>query len=180
VAPLAAPAPAPAQSATATITRIDPTSGAAGGLVSVAGEGCLTPIGQPASAAELFVRGPGPTTNSIAPVPAVLGPTQFAVGLDGGRFMGLVRIPAGASVGSTYMLSARCIAEGQPQGPESQGAIFTVTELAPAPSFDAGRGTATTSGVASSTGAVTGGAASPGRPTTGGAKPILAQPHFTG
>ncbi len=85
--------PALAQSATAMITHINPTSGVAGTLVAVDGTGCITPIGQPASTAELFVRGPGPSTDRVAPLSTGLGQMQYAVGLAGGGFLGLVPIP---------------------------------------------------------------------------------------
>jgi len=181
-------APAPAQSASATITRISPTSGAAGVLVSVDGTGCITPGGQPVSTAELFVRGPGASTNRVGPVSTGLGPTPFAVGLAGGAFLGLVPIPADASTGATYKLSAQCIAQGQPLGPESAGVIFTVTGPAPPPRFDTGMGTGTgtgtgtgsNSGTRPTTGAVTGQAGLAGGATTGRATPIPAQPRFTG
>ena len=172
--------PAPAQSPAATITRINPVSGTAGLSVAVDGTGCVTPSGQPTTTAELFVRGPGASTRT-SPAPTGLGPTQFAVGLDNGRFLGLAQIPPDASTGSTYRLSAQCISQGQPQGPESAGVVFTVTGPAPSPGFDTGTGTGNPNGTSSTTGSLTGGAASPGLDTTTGrARPIPARPRFTG
>ncbi len=172
--------PAPAQSPAATITRINPVSGTAGLSVAVDGTGCVTPSGQPTTTAQLFVRGPGASTRT-SPATTGLGPTQFAVGLANGAFLGLVQIPPDASTGSTYRLSAQCISQGQPQGPESAGVVFTVTGPAPSPGFDTGTGTGNPNGTSSTTGSVTGGAASPGLDTTTGrARPIPARPRFTG
>jgi len=173
--------PAPAQSPAATITRINPVSGTAGLSVAVDGTGCVTPSEQPTTTAQIFVRGPGASTTRASPATTGLGPTQFAVGLANGAFLGLVQIPPDASTGSTYRLSAQCISQGQPQGPESAGVVFTVTGPAPSPGFDTGPGTGNRNGTSSTTGSVTGGAASPGLDTTTGrARPIPARPRFTG
>ena len=175
-------APVLAVSGTATITRLIPASGPAGTEITAYGEGCVT-NGVPNSA-EVLLRGPGASTTVVSRLGAFFPPPQVSPSLAPGSFLGLAGVPTNAVTGSTYTVSARCIEQGQPPGPESAGVVFTVTapgtgiavpdrttSVATTTGVSATTRAATTTGVATTTGAAT---------TTGRATPIPSQPRFTG
>ncbi len=163
------PVPAIAASGTAVISGIrrDTTST----VVPVTGS-CLA-TNERQNTAQLFLRGPGPSTNIVFSGPAI-------VDLFGNLF-GAVTVPTNAAAGSTFTVSAQCTEPGQPAGVESRRIPL------PAPgesfmSFDEG----TLPGPPSST-TVTSIQTTPQLPprgttgtTTGRASPITRQPQFTG
>ncbi len=163
------PVPAIAASGTAIIDGIrrDATST----LVPVTGS-CLPTNGR--TTAQLFLRGPGPSTSIVF---------SGAATVDAfGNLTGSVTVPANAVAGSTYKVSAQCTDQGQAAGPESAGIPL------PAPgtsfmSFDQ-RGLPVPSTSSTTVVATTG--TTPRTPTgtagatTGRATPITRQPQFTG
>jgi len=163
------PVAAVAASGTAIIDGIsrDPISP----LVPVMGN-CLPTNGR--TTAQLFLRGPGPSTSIVFSGPATVD--AF------GNFKGSVTVPTNATAGSSYNVSAQCTDQGQAAGPESAGIPL------PPPgqgfmSFDQ-RGLP---GPPTSTTTVTSMRTTPQAPqrvpagtTSGRATPITRQPQFTG
>ena len=162
------PVAASAASGTAVISGIrrDTTST----VVPVTGS-CLA-TNERQNTAQLFLRGPGPSTNIVFSGPAI-------VDLFGNLF-GSVTVPTNAAAGSTFTVSAQCTEPGQPAGVESRriplpapGESFMSSDegTLPVPSSSSTTVPTTTTIPRTST---TGGS------TTGRASPIPRQPQFTG
>ncbi len=162
------PVPAIAASGTAIIDSIrrDPVSS----LVPVGGN-CLPTNGR--TTAQLFLRGPGSSTNIVFSGAASVDPF--------GNLTGSVTIPANAVAGSTFKVSAQCTDQGQAAGPESAGIPLPPpgTEFG---SFDQ-RGLPVPPS-STTTVPTTGATPQPPRGTAGAttsrATPITRQPQFTG
>jgi len=163
------PIPAIAASGTAIIDGIRRDAGTS--LVPVTGS-CLPTSGR--TTAQLFLRGPGSSTNIVF---------SGAASVDAfGNLTGSVTVPTNAVAGSTYKISAQCTDQGQAAGPESAGIPL------PAPgtafmSFDQ-RGLpvspSSTTTVAATTGTTAQTPAGTAGATTSRAMPITRQPQFTG
>lgn len=163
------PIPAIATSGTALIDGIRRYAGSS--LVPVTGS-CLPTNGR--TTAQLFLRGPGSSTNIVFSGAASVDPF--------GNLTGSVTVPANTVAGTTYKISAQCIDQGQAAGPESTGIPL------PAPgtafmSFDQ-RGLpvspSSTTTVVATTGTTAQTPAGTTGVTTSRAMPITRQPQFTG
>lgn len=157
------PMPAHAASGTAFINGIRRDPGST--QVPVTG-GCLATNGRQHTA-QLFLRGPGPSTNVVFSGAATVDPF--------GNLTGSVTVPADAVAGSTFTVSAQCTEPGQVAGVESARLPL------PSPgqsfmSFDQNGlpGPPTSSTTVTTTTRGTGGT------TTGRAAPITKQPQFAG
>ncbi len=163
------PVAAVAASGTAVIDGI--SRGTTSPLVPVTGS-CLPTNGR--TAAQLFLRGPGPSTSVVFSGPATVD--AF------GNFKGSVTIPTNATAGSTYKVSAQCTDQGQAAGPESTGILLPPPGISSMISDPRGLPVPP-----SSTTTVTSMRTTPQLPprvpagtTTGRATPITRQPQFTG
>lgn len=163
------PATAHATSGTAIISGItrDPVST----RVLVTGS-CLATNGR-LNTAQLFLRGPGPSTDVVFSGPATVD--AF------GNLSGSVTVPASGVAGSTYTVSAQCTEPGQPAGVESRriplpspGESFMSFDEGTLPMPSSPSTTVATTTTIPQNSRTTGGS------TTGRATPIARQPQFTG
>jgi len=165
------PVPAIAASGTAIIDGIRRDPGSS--LVPVTGS-CLPTDGR--TTAQLFLRGPGSSTNIVFSGAASVDPF--------GNLTGSVTVPANAVAGSIYKVSAQCTDQGQAAGPESTGIPLPAPGTAFASFDQRGLPVPPSSTTTTTVGATTG--ATPQTPrgtagaTTSRATPITRQPQFTG
>lgn len=140
-------------------------------LVPVTG-GCFSTSGR--TTAQLFLRGPGPSTSIVFSGSATVDAFE--------NLSGSVTVPSNATAGSIYKVSAQCTDQGQAAGPESVGILLPPPGITSMITDQRGLPVPP-----SSTTTVTSMRTTPQTPprgpagtTTGRATPITRQPQFTG